>query len=301
MTSSPSVTRDRSSADGPSRSHGIWGKDGSASTSRMLSNARSRSSMTPPCRRWEVTGVARCSFWGSGTGLGSALVVDGIVGAMELGHLPYKKATFEDYVGIRGLERYGKRKWQRYVADVVKRLVAAIEPDEVVLGGGNVRNLKELPPGCRTCRTGDNANAFLGGFRLWSRAVARPLSVPQDDGSLKRDRKKETNRSTRKSDGNKGNKMSNYKQQLQKMKTQPGFIAALDQSGGSTPKALSLYGIREDAWSNEDEMFAIVHQMRTRLITSLSFTGERILGAILFENTMDRDIEGSRARTICGM
>jgi hypothetical protein len=87
-------------------------------------------------------------------------------------------------------------------------------------------------------------------------------------------------------------KMSNYKQQLQKMKTHPGFIAALDQSGGSTPKALSLYGIKEDAWSNEDEMFAIVHQMRTRIITSPSFTGERILAAILFENTMDRDIEG---------
>jgi len=86
--------------------------------------------------------------------------------------------------------------------------------------------------------------------------------------------------------------MSNYEQQLQKMKTHPGFIAALDQSGGSTPKALSLYGIKEDAWSNEDEMFAIVHQMRTRIITSPSFTGERILAAILFENTVDRDIEG---------
>src|SRR5947208_9361690 len=81
-------------------------------------------------------------------------------------------------------------------------------------------------------------------------------------------------------------------QQLQKMKTDPGFIAALDQSGGSTPKALALYGIEEGAWSNEDEMFAIVHQMRSRMITSPSFTGERILGAILFENTMDRDIEG---------
>ena len=81
-------------------------------------------------------------------------------------------------------------------------------------------------------------------------------------------------------------------QQLQKMKTGPGFIAALDQSGGSTPKALALYGIKEGAWSNEDEMFAIVHEMRTRMITSPSFTGERIIGAILFENTMDRDIEG---------
>ena len=80
-------------------------------------------------------------------------------------------------------------------------------------------------------------------------------------------------------------------QQLQKMQTQPGFIAALDQSGGSTPNALRLYGIKEGAWSNEEEMFAIVHQMRTRMITSPSFTGERIIGAILFENTMDRDIE----------
>jgi fructose-bisphosphate aldolase class I len=81
-------------------------------------------------------------------------------------------------------------------------------------------------------------------------------------------------------------------QQLQKMKSQPGFVAALDQSGGSTPKALALYGIKEGAWSNEDEMFAIVHEMRTRMITSPAFNGERILGAILFENTMDRDIHG---------
>ena len=83
--------------------------------------------------------------------------------------------------------------------------------------------------------------------------------------------------------------------QLQKMRTQPGFIAALDQSGGSTPKALAAYGIKEGAWSNEEEMFAIVHQMRTRIITSPSFTGERILAAILFENTMDREIKGQPA------
>src|SRR5467141_928077 len=81
-------------------------------------------------------------------------------------------------------------------------------------------------------------------------------------------------------------------EQLQKMKSHPGFIAALDQSGGSTPKALALYGIKEGAWSNEDEMFAIVHQMRTRMITSPAFNGDRIIGAILFENTMDREIEG---------
>src|SRR5262245_40359439 len=81
-------------------------------------------------------------------------------------------------------------------------------------------------------------------------------------------------------------------QQQQKMKTHPGFIAAMDQSGGSTPNALRLYGIKEDAWSNEDEMIAIVHQIRTRLMTSPSFSGERIIAAILFEDTMDRDIEG---------
>jgi fructose-bisphosphate aldolase class I len=86
--------------------------------------------------------------------------------------------------------------------------------------------------------------------------------------------------------------MSYNAQQLQKMQTQPGFVAALDQSGGSTPKALRLYGIRDEAWSNEDEMFTIVHQMRTRIMTSPSFTGERILAAILFEKTMDSDIEG---------
>src|SRR6266550_968714 len=86
--------------------------------------------------------------------------------------------------------------------------------------------------------------------------------------------------------------LSLNEQQLQKMKTQPGFIAALDQSGGSTPGALRAYGIKDDAWSSEAEMFALVHQMRTRIITSPSFTGERILGAILFENTMNRDVEG---------
>src|SRR5439155_10713408 len=93
---------------------------------------------------------------------------------MELGHLPYKKATFEDYVGVRGLQKHGKKKWRRYVADVVERLTAAIEPDEVVLGGGNVTKLKELPPGCRA---GHNANAFLGGFRLWDKAAAKKNSA----------------------------------------------------------------------------------------------------------------------------
>src|SRR5947207_2311232 len=90
----------------------------------------------------------------------------------------------------------------------------------------------------------------------------------------------------------KGISMGNFNEQLQKMKFQSGFITALDQSGGSTPGALRAYGIKDDAWSSESEMFALVHQMRARIITSPSFTGERILGAILFENTMDRDIEG---------
>jgi hypothetical protein len=101
-----------------------------------------------------------------GTGLGSTMIVDSIIEPMELGHLPYKKGTYEDYVGQRGLERMSKNKWRRSVADVVARLIAALEPDDVVLGGGNLKNLKELPPGCRA---GDNANAFLGGFRLWER------------------------------------------------------------------------------------------------------------------------------------
>jgi len=86
--------------------------------------------------------------------------------------------------------------------------------------------------------------------------------------------------------------MSTLKQQLEKVRTQNGFIAALDQSGGSTPKALKIYGVNEDAYSNDDEMFAAVHAMRTRIVTSPSFNGDRILGAILFENTLDREIEG---------
>ena len=86
--------------------------------------------------------------------------------------------------------------------------------------------------------------------------------------------------------------MSSFEQQLEKVKTQPGFIAALDQSGGSTPKALGLYGVTEDAWSSEDEMYAVVHQMRTRIVADPAFNGDRILGAILFENTMDREVDG---------
>jgi len=106
------------------------------------------------------------------------MILDGIIEPMELGHLPYKKATFEDYVGIRGIKKYGKKKWRSFVNDVVKRLVAALEPDDVVLGGGNVHKLKKLPPGSRA---GDNNNAFLGGFRLWQQSKdgldAGPVSL----------------------------------------------------------------------------------------------------------------------------
>ena len=126
-------------------------------------------------------------FLGLGTGLGSALIVDGIVQPMELGHLPYRKGTYETYVGQRGLEQRGKKKWRRHVADVVASLMAALEPDDVVLGGGNVRKLKELPAGCRA---GDNANAFVGGARLWeqaagSRTPARPRLVRNDQDNRK--------------------------------------------------------------------------------------------------------------------
>ena len=113
-------------------------------------------------------------FLGLGTGLGSTMIVDGIVEPMELGHLPYKSSTFEDYVGVRGLERLGEKKWRRNVADVVNRLVAALEPDDVVIGGGNVKKLKKLPWGCRR---GDNANAFRGGFCLWEKTDRRRVSI----------------------------------------------------------------------------------------------------------------------------
>ena len=103
-------------------------------------------------------------FLGLGTGLGTTLIVDGIVEPMELGHLPYRDGTFEQYVGLRGLQAHGLAQWRRDVEDVVSRLMAALQPEDVVLGGGNVHQLETLPPGCRA---GDNANAFLGGFRLW--------------------------------------------------------------------------------------------------------------------------------------
>lgn len=115
-------------------------------------------------------------FLGLGTGLGSAMVVDGIVVPMELGHLPYRKGTYEDYAGLRGIEKRGKEKWEHHVKEIVAYLTAALLPEDVVLGGGNVKKLKELPPGCRV---GDNANAFLGGFRLWEQPAYQTASLPQ--------------------------------------------------------------------------------------------------------------------------
>ena len=113
-------------------------------------------------------------FLGLGTGLGSTVIVDGIVQPLEMGHLPYRKKTFEDYVGVRGLKKSGMKKWRRNVADVVARLIAAIQPDDVVLGGGNVKRLKQLPPGTRV---GDNKNAFVGGFRLWKKGKRKLIKI----------------------------------------------------------------------------------------------------------------------------
>ena len=106
----------------------------------------------------------RMLFLGLGTGLGSAMIIDGQLQPMELAHLPYRKGTYEDYVGLRGMKHYGKKKWRKYVGDVVDKLSAALEPDDIVLGGGNVKFLKSLPS---KCRAGNNANAFIGGYRLW--------------------------------------------------------------------------------------------------------------------------------------
>ncbi len=107
----------------------------------------------------------RMLFLGLGTGLGSAMIVDGFLEPMELAHLGYKNGkTYEDYLGLRGLERMGRKKWERHVGKVVKKLMVALEADYVVLGGGNNKKLKKLPAGARL---GSNENAFLGGFRMW--------------------------------------------------------------------------------------------------------------------------------------
>jgi polyphosphate glucokinase len=110
-------------------------------------------------------------FLGLGTGLGSAMVVEGIVVPMELAHLSYRNGTYEDYVGVRGLKRLGKKKWRKHVAIVINRLSSALLVNDVVIGGGNAKNIKKLPSGCRT---GDNAYAFVGGFRMWETGQLKP-------------------------------------------------------------------------------------------------------------------------------
>lgn len=106
----------------------------------------------------------RMLFLGLGTGLGTTFIIEGVVAPMELGHLPFRKATFEDYVGEAGQERLGHKRWRKYVIETIEKLSAALLPDYVVLGGGNARALDELPS---NCRLGQNEDAFLGGFRLW--------------------------------------------------------------------------------------------------------------------------------------
>jgi polyphosphate glucokinase len=127
-------------------------------------------------------------FLGLGTGLGSAMIVNGIVEPMELGHLPYKKGTYEDYVGDRGLERVGKKRWRKLANDVIERLVAATEPEDVVIGGGNLVHLTKLPKGCRA---GNNAYAFIGGFRMWNSAYA-PLNCGREKTKMSGSRNQRT-------------------------------------------------------------------------------------------------------------
>jgi len=117
----------------------------------------------------------RMLFLGLGTGLGSTMITDGVIEPLELGHLPFRKKTFEDYVSEHALEKYGKKKWTEAVFETVQQLSAAMEPDYVVLGGGGAEELDELPPGCRL---GDNQNAFLGGFRLWDPDWLQHLGTP---------------------------------------------------------------------------------------------------------------------------
>lgn len=125
-------------------------------------------------------------FLGLGTGLGSTMVIEGIVVPMELAHLPYRKKTFEAYVGEDALARDGKKKWRKHVIDVIARLRAALVPDDIVIGGGNIRHFKTLPAGCRA---GDNANAFDGGFRMWEAPAgtnAKPAGSPAAKAAKKK-------------------------------------------------------------------------------------------------------------------
>jgi predicted NBD/HSP70 family sugar kinase len=122
----------------------------------------------------------RMLFLGLGTGLGSAMIVDGVVEPMELAHLPFRKATFEDYVGERGLKRLGMKRWRRRIAEVVEKFSAALQPTDVVIGGGNVKKLDRLPP---DTRAGNNNDAFTGGFRLWEKDSPVHTSVIPTHGA----------------------------------------------------------------------------------------------------------------------
>ena len=122
-------------------------------------------------------------FLGLGTGLGTTMIVEGMVAPMEIGHLPYEKGTYEDYVGRAGLKRHGKKKWRRHVADVVERLIAALQPDDTVIGGGNAAKLQTPPP---HCRKGDNANAFRGGFALWAKPDVLPPNLARERARAER-------------------------------------------------------------------------------------------------------------------
>lgn len=115
----------------------------------------------------------RMLFLGLGTGLGATMIERGVMIPMELGHLPYKKGTFEDYTGRYALEKFGKKKWRKHVLKIIELFQAALEPEKTVLGGGNDVFLKELPPGCTVAA---NTNAFLGGFRLWEDTIRRSIS-----------------------------------------------------------------------------------------------------------------------------
>jgi polyphosphate glucokinase len=110
-------------------------------------------------------------FVGLGTGFGATVIMDGVVEPLELGRFRYKKSTLEDYVGKRGLERFGRKKWQRHVEDILARLITALKPNDVVVGGGNAKKLDPLPKGTRL---GSNANAFTGGFRMWEKGRGQP-------------------------------------------------------------------------------------------------------------------------------
>ena len=143
----------------------IWARAGWGSITLPPSSTLSKWSTTLPCRRWGATKGAQCCFSGLGTGLGSALIYDGVLEPLEFAHLPYKKGrSYEDYLGIRGLKRLGKKKWRRAVADVVAKLLAAFEVDYVVLGGGNSKKLKKYPraPGWARTPTLSSADSACG-------------------------------------------------------------------------------------------------------------------------------------------